>query len=353
MIRKKKHLLIVFACLILVVSVLSCAPQQGEKRLELQLEKAPRLNEPVKLTCIRSISFNNLFVGMTSDNISHEKIELDFRRIDPKSGGWVNVQPEEVLFEGSFNWEAAIKIDKPNYRIEVSPQDVLADGELDWEAAVDRGILLEFSAIVKFPKEGNWRLCATSTRPGWDSDCIVFHVGEDSGMFGWQEDYRPSTGPSPFTPSEKFPMTVQVDISKAPRLDEPAELTWAINSIRDIAEVSGEIRFYRMEGTDRVTVSAEDILVEGDLSWEGSLKKDAPVQLSATIKLHREGDWEIYASADCYTKPEEPINSGFPLFLHVGKDKGRWGWAEPHERKLSPGEKEERRSQAIEKAKEK
>jgi hypothetical protein len=330
MIHRVKYPLIVLLCLALMISALGCILPRGETWLNLRLEKAPRLNETVKLTCIRSISFKSLFIGMTSDNITHEKIELDFRRIDPKTGLWVYVQPEEILVEGSFNWEAAIKIDQPNHRIEVSPQDVSADGDLDWEAVAKWGVLLEFSAIVKFPHEGNWRLCATSTRPGWDSDGVVFHVGEDSGMCGWQEDYRPSTGPSfPITPDERWPITVELDISKAPGLDETVELTWVINTIRDLSEVKSEIEFYHMEGTDRIEVPAEDVLVDGDLRWEGSLTKNSPVQLSATIGLHQEGDWEIHASADCYAEVE-PINSGYIIFLNVVKEKGRWGWAQPH-----------------------
>jgi hypothetical protein len=293
-IHKKTHLLVVLACLALVVSVLSCAPQQGEKRLELQLEKAPRLNEPVKLTCIRSSPWD----------ITNEKINIDFEWIEPKRDRVVKVPPENVLVQGDFNWEAAVTKDVP----------------------------VEFSAVIKFPYEGNWRIRAVSTSPGWESGGVFLHVTEDSGMFGWLEDYRPSTSDTfPITPSERWPMTVELDISKAPRLDEPVELTWVINSIRDIAEANGEVKFYLMEGTDRVEVSMEDILIEGDLSWEGPLKEDTSVQFSATIKLPLEGDWEIHASADCYTEPE-PINSGSVLFLHVGKDKGRWGWAEPHKK---------------------
>lgn len=291
MIHKTKHLLLVLACLALVISALSCAPQQYEKRLELRLEKAPRLNESVELTCIRRSSLG----------IPNEKINVQIEWIEPKRDRVVKVPPEDVLVEGNFNWEAV----------------------------VTKGIPVEFSAIIKFPHEGNWRIRAVSASPGWDSDGVFLHVGKDSGMFGWQEDYRPSTGPSPLIPSERFPMTVQVDISKAPRLDEPAELTWVINSIRDIAEVKGEIEFYRMEGTNRVNVPIENVLIEGDLSWEGSLKKDTPVQLAAIIRFPEEGDWGIEAWAH---SPEQEGGCNYPLFLSVGKEKGRFGWAEPHEK---------------------
>jgi hypothetical protein len=122
-------------------------------------------------------------------------------------------------------------------------------------------------------------------------------------------------------------MTVQVDISKAPRLDEAVELTWTINSIRDMSEVNGWVNFRRMEGTEEVEVPAEDILVEGDLNWEGSPKKDIPIQLSAIIRFPAEGDWEIEARA---RSPEEEGGCADSLFLNVGAEEGRWGWAQPH-----------------------
>jgi len=297
MIHKKRHLLILLACVALVVSALSCAPQQGEKRLELRLEKAPRLNEPVELTCIR----------IEGRDIPNEKINIDFEWIEPKRDRVVEVSPEDMLVEGDFNWEAAVKEDVP----------------------------VEFSAIIKFPHEGNWRICAVSASPGWESDSVFVHVAEDSGMFGWLEDYRTPTGyPYPHTPSERAPMTVQVDISKAPRLDEPAELTWVINSIRDIAKANGEIEFHRMEGTGGMEMPAEDILVEGDLSWEGSLKKDTPIQLSAIISFPQEGDWQIVALGH---SPEQVSGCADGLFLHVGEEEGRFGWVEPHIKKPPPG----------------
>ena len=332
MLQGNKFLLVVLACLVLLMPALNCAPQQHPKKLELQLEKAPRLNEPVKLTCTRNISFNSLQIGITSDNVSYEKINLDFRRINPKTGGWVKVQPEEILVEGSFNWETAIKVDKPGQRIEVSPQDVLVDDKLNFEDAARRGIPLEFPTIVKFPYEGNWSIIAESTRTGLHFDGMNVYVAEDGGMLGWQKDYRPPTGPFPSVPGNQFPMTVEVDIAKVPRLDEPVEFTWTINSIQDIAKFDGEVKFYVMNGTEKVELPLEDILVEGDLTWEGSLKKDSPLKLSAVIAFPQEGDWWIHAWV---VRPRHDGGSNYPLFLHVGKDKGRFGWAEPHRKRPS------------------
>jgi hypothetical protein len=289
MIHREKYLLIILICLALAISALSCPPR-GETRVELRLEKAPRLNEPVKLICIcRAIRA-----------IPNEKINVEFEWIEPKRDRVVEVPFEDVLVQGDFNWEAA----------------------------VTKSVPTEFSAIIKFPHEGKWRIRAVSAGPGWESDVISLYVTEDFGTFDLPKDYRPNTGPVPYVPSEEFPMTVQVDISKAPRLDEAVELTWTINSIRDMAEVNGWVNFRQMEGTEEVDVPAEDILVEGDLNWEGSLKKDIPIQLSAIIRFPEEGDWRIQARARA---PEQEGGCADSLFLNVSAEKGRWGWAEPHE----------------------
>jgi hypothetical protein len=330
MFYKVTYLLVILVCLALVVPSLSCAEGQSpvNKRLELQLDKAPRLNETVELSCLRTVSIRN-----ASDNISYEKITLEIERIDPKTRRVVEVPPQDVLVGGSLNWEAAVKIDKPNNRIEVSPQNVLAEDSLNLETAASRGVPLKFSATIKFPYEGNWRICASSTYRPSDSDCVFLNVAEDSGAFGSKKDYAPPVYPYPQTLSEQEPITVELDILKPPRLDEPFQITWGISTIRDISEASGEVRFYLMEGTERTSVPVEEVLIKGDVAWKGSLKKDSPLRFSATVKLPKEGDWSVLATCDSYVE-REPINAGYVLYLHVGKDKGEWGWTEPHEKPL-------------------
>jgi hypothetical protein len=75
--------ILLMVCLALVMPSFSCASEGQSpinKRLELQLEKAPRLNETVKLSCLRTVSIRS-----TNDNISYENITLEIERIDPKT----------------------------------------------------------------------------------------------------------------------------------------------------------------------------------------------------------------------------------------------------------------------------
>jgi hypothetical protein len=317
MFRKITHLFVALVCLALVIPSLSCAPGQPafKKNLTLQLEKAPRLNEPVKLTCIRQTS---AFVKpgqqkKSSDNVSqvniesispkHEKIAVNINRLDLKTYSGTDVPLKDVLVEGSLAWE----------------------GDMTGEP-------LKFSATITFPYEGCWSICARSTQHWVDSDCIVVQITENESMFGCQKDYRPGTSHNfPITSSQRWPIAVELDIPKPPRLGEPVSLTWSLDSIRDIDGVISEVKFYRMEGTDYVIVPAEDMLLEGDLSWKGSLKKGNILNFSATVKFTQEGDWRIVAIADSYAEPE-PINAASGLYLHTEKDKSRWGWTESHEK---------------------
>lgn len=325
MFHKITHLLVILVCLALVIPALNCAPQP---QLELKLEKAPRLNEPVKLTCIRKTSDfvkpgqekkasdNVSDKKGVSDNVSskkavsdentydpaYEKIVLEFDRLDLKTGFFTrNIPLQEVLVGNSFNWE----------------------GHMTGEP-------MEFSATIKLPYEGCWSICARSTQDWLDSDCVFVQVTEDESMFGCQKDYRPNTSPGPDPPTKYYPITVELDIPKPPRLNEPVELTWSLNSIRDVDGVIGRVEFVHLEGKTRAIVPAEDMLIKGDLNWTGSLKKDSPLYFSATVKFPQEGDWVIRAHGDSFAE-QHPINSEYPLFLHIDKNKSRWGWTESHE----------------------
>ena len=304
MMHKTRRLLLIMTCLILLIPASGCdlsdvyefiRPVVTPWGVKLQLEKAPRLNEPVELTCR----------VWTDYDIQNENISLRIERINPKTGRVVKVTPEDILVEGDFNWEAAVSKDS----------------------------VKEFSAIVKFPHVGEWRISARTT-PGIprNYDGLSLYVAEDWGEIGPQRDYRPNAYPySPNNLGYKDPM-VDMDISRLPPVDETAELTWVINSpFWDEAEVEAEVEFFWMKGTDAVKVPAKDVLVKGDLTWEGNIMVDTPVRLSAIIKLPYEGDWEIHAQADSFVE-NNPIDGSFSLYLHAGKDKSWYGWAEPHDK---------------------
>jgi hypothetical protein len=310
--HKIGKLLVALVCLAMIMPALNCTPQ---KSLELKLEKAPLLNEPVTLTCIRQtsdlvpteqeqkVNDNTLQGNGGFAPPKHEKITLEFERVDPKTRLLIKVPAQEVLVSGNLNWEGNIT-----------------------------GQPMDFSATLKFPYEGNWGIYARSTERPQDKDDIFLNIAKDSSSFGWITDYAPPVVPYPETPNEQEPITVEFDIIKPPRLNEPFQIIWGISTIRDIDEASAQVDFIIMNGTQQVSVNKEKLLVNGDVSWKGSLKKDNPLKFSATANLPEEGDWVIRAWCSSNTEANLlPITAGTGLSIHVEKDKSRWGWTKSHE----------------------
>jgi hypothetical protein len=315
MLRIIRILLPVMVGLTLIMPMFSCMGVQAPGRqLVIKLDKMPRLNEPVTLTCTRETStyFKN-DIGTVDNEFQKkvikyptEKIILTIERIDTKT---------KQLFEN------------------IPLQDLLASGSLNWEAPM-KGQTMQFSAIIKFTHESCWIISARSTYSPGDSSTIIIQVTESGSTIGCREDYRPSTSYcTPGKPDEKLPVMALLDITKPPRLNEPVQVMLNVSTIRDIAEASSEFRIYRMQGTDRVEVPLDKITVSGNLTWKGAIKKDMPFQLAATVKFPDEGDWEFHARIkDPISKSSQ--HSSSVLYFHVGKDNSRWGWPVSHEKKF-------------------
>ena len=87
--------------------------------------------------------------------------------------------------------------------------------------------------------------------------------------------------------ASSFPISVGLDISRAPALGETAELTFTMTSLRDrhtFPNFSGEIIL--PEGLEYVS---------GNLSWEGDLLANQTVQFKAIVKAVKTGEWFVYA----------------------------------------------------------
>ena len=82
--------------------------------------------------------------------------------------------------------------------------------------------------------------------------------------------------------SSRIGVTAKLEISKAPALNENAELTLTVTTIRDASNVSA--KFILPEGFE---------FVNGNLNWNGGLKENQPMQLKATIKAVKTGEWTI------------------------------------------------------------
>ena len=89
-------------------------------------------------------------------------------------------------------------------------------------------------------------------------------------------------------------------LKEIPGVGEETILSCRIRSIVDVSDYSVKISFAkRLEDNSILKVPGENILVEGDLEWRGDLKKNEPVEFSATIIFPEEGDWRILVVGDC------------------------------------------------------
>ena len=121
------------------------------------------------------------------------------------------------------------------------------------------------------------------------------------------------------------PVVLELDISKIPKVGEETTLSCRISSLYDLSNFSAKINFSKKLG-DKSTqkIPRENLLLEGDLRWDGDIEKDKPIEFSALIKLPDEGDWEIYASGDYPTNER----SGFSdrIYLTIADEKSYYGW---------------------------
>ena len=284
--------------------------------VNLELSHPPKVGEAAELT----LTVSNYFLP---DRPSLEQGYGNYKAWVECS--WINT-------EGSYL--------ESKREIEIPAEQIFPQGSLDWEGSLAKGDTIERRGTVRFPKEGIWEIrayFATQKPQRWPWYRIRLVVTSEKGELEWMKYFSPAIGGGS-VPSYEWPLICTLDMSKAPRLGEPTELTWSVSSIRDIEEkVEVWIEFHRMQpgSWQRTTHSGESMLVEGDLEWEGTLKKDVPVSSSATVEFPEEGDWKIRLAA-FNRQGSQSCSSG--VYLNVTKEKSRWGWEEPHERKWQEGD---------------
>jgi hypothetical protein len=209
---------------------------------------------------------------------------------------------------------------------------------LDWEGTLSQDSPLEFRTDIRFPREGIWEIIGLYqgdnwSHPMWDSiELAVEHdragiYGSDAyhaGELEWMKDYSPNVAVR-----LDSPVTAALNLSKPPELNEAAELTWSIASTEDVegARVWVEFKLWEPRSTKPQKIPGESVLVAGSLQWEGTLEKGVIYSSSATVAFPEEWDWELVLICD----DSDSISGRATVFLNVTEDRGRWGWAEPHE----------------------
>ena len=123
------------------------------------------------------------------------------------------------------------------------------------------------------------------------------------------------------------PIIFELILSKAPRLEESAELTFTISSVLDAPGTKAEILL--PDGA---------VLMDGNLTWSGDLVANKPVQFQATMKFINEGSWIIEAKARHELESGDIWADAAYIYLHITENKGYVGF--PTQPPSEPGEQE-------------
>jgi len=111
------------------------------------------------------------------------------------------------------------------------------------------------------------------------------------------------------------PIDLTLDISSMPSLGKTVELTftvevkdlwdslWMGQTVDTISNAKVSIDFFwadihgsYSEARNLVQISHEDVLVDGELNWEGNALENREITLHSHIRLPKEGVWQIRAT---------------------------------------------------------
>jgi hypothetical protein len=278
------------------------------------LSKAPKPGETADLTFTIKVVKSDPNV-QPFEGLARSKAWIDFY--------WTNTQ-------GSYS-EAYTSVQIPS-------EEVIVSGELPWAGSYSDNLTLH--SKIKLPREGIWSIRSRFYGEGWTAGAgheIEVAVADGTAAIMGTEDFKASPlaylgdfaygrGGGQVVAYEGIPVTLGLDISKAPRPGEDVTLSCRNNSVIYVQDVSIERYFLRRLGDTIEEIPAVKLLSSSDLGWKTNLKKDESVVFSTQVKFPTEGEWEIAASGNSEAKPL--IQSGYRLKLSITSSRSYFGWAE-------------------------
>jgi hypothetical protein len=276
------------------------------------LSKAPKLGETADLTFTIKVVKSDPNV-QPSEGLARSKAWIDFY--------WTNTQ-------GSYS-EAYTSIQIPS-------EEVIVSGELPWAGSYSDNLTLH--SKIKLSREGIWSIRSRFYGEGWtagagreievavvDGTAAIMGTEEfKSGPLAYLEHYIHGMG-GVVVPNEMHPVSLGLDISKAPRPDEEVTLSCRINSVIDVPDFSIRWSFVRRSEDTTKDISATELLSDADLNWKADIRKGEPAVFSTKIKFPM-GDWWIFAAGKSGTK--YLTGSGDNLKLSITSTKSYYGWIE-------------------------
>ena len=282
----------------------------------LTISKAPKIGETVDLTFTVDVIRLQDEQYHPSAGLAKSKAWLDFY--------WTNTQ-------GSYS--------EAYSSVQIPVDEAVVSGEFPWEGSYSKGFTLH--SKIKLPREGIWSIRGNFIGEGWSygtGAAIEVAVADGTAAIMGTPEFM--AGPlaylgnnsyacgvrGPVVPTEINPVSLGLDISKAPRPGESVTLSCRITSLVDMPDVSIQWYFYRRIGDNKQEIPAAELLSIEDLGWKTDVKKDVPVVFSTTIKFPSEGDWEIIAAGKSGTN--YLTDSGHILKMRITSTISYFGWEE-------------------------
>lgn len=171
----------------------------------------------------------------------------------------------------------------------------LVSGDLSWVGDVAEGDEVEIiRAVVRSVKTGNWTIELNRYLDPEENRGFGFQnphpfyiaISEDSAEWGTTPPWQGGGHEVPIEVVEapSTPIKVDLSISHAPLVNEPAEITCTVTTLIDYPNMNVQIES---------TYGDALALVDGSLEWHGDLVANVPATFSAQVVFTYSGDYNI------------------------------------------------------------
>jgi hypothetical protein len=279
----------------------------------LTFSAVPKLGETVDLTfTIKIIKLDER--SQPAAGLAHAKASLSFQ--------WTNTQ-------GSYS--------EAYSPVQIPAEEVTISGELPWEGSYKDGLVLH--SKIKLPHDGIWEISGSFTGEGWRYIGIGagtrVAVAHGTAEFMDTEEFENSPlaymgnctyaggvrGPT--VTNEMYPVSLGLDISKAPRAGEEVTLSCGITSVIDVPDFSIQWYFW-ISGDNAQDIPEAELLSSKDLGWKTNIKKGESVVFFTTIKFPTEGNWAIAVVGKSGTN--YLTGSGHSMRISITSTRSYFGW---------------------------
>jgi hypothetical protein len=234
--------------------------------------------------------------------------------------------------------------DMPNStaQIQLSQGASLISGILEWQGDLEANVPISFSAQIVFTKTGHQTIEATARHViddnnSWgDIDIIYLDIGSESSTFGWP------ASPVPVVRADKYAVIVtDIEISHAPKLNEPAKLFITTVSPVDFPGLSVGILIYPksavLSNPELSIVPQVPDAKQYAMQFTGvDLEANIPFHCSATIVFNDTGYYQVSATARQKIDNVTYSGVGDFLYLKIGVNQSKFE-REP-DKEVPPGD---------------